>query len=562
MSPLSLRSHERLASSAEWNRLAAIVRDFAPDVVVLVARKMPRVAECFELRFGEQAKVITDLGIPFSHELIRAARVAIIDDVVNVGSTLHHARECVSACGAAQSALFAFGTRGATSRITPEVRYLRQTPLSDAEYRNLVTEVALTIRGLPKPYDVEFPIIPCVLRPPLRTSRHVLSWLREHRGIRTTHDLSVDSSVGRITLDHFGQEAGNFKLRFYIDERTAKCNIVPFAIPSRSTIPELRHATSKRLKIALANALAETPPGSSLNAEGPVFRANLFLQSLDWGLTAIADLAEIFGLAAAEQFSIPDACLLFGTAINADATVTPAATMLSTLGTPAKENESGERLSPFVERIATSCFLADVRECATSGEEHSLFAAIFQVLAERVGASDPSSYSIEWPYSRSEVEKSPYLRLRIGPTFDDVVHLIRELTQSASVERLPLENFVSALLDFAIDSGAVVPTVARYDGRCYRVYRQGEIDFRDRVADRVVYALHHHKKPMALTRIAKINAILAYSAGVEPVMWPVTLVRGNAASLQETYIDEQGPEMAQYLRDIGRLRPYEGKKRD
>src|SRR5947209_13726773 len=76
---------------AAWRSLISRVRGFDPDVAVLIARKMPRLAECFGFSLGPRAIVVSDLAIPFVHGLLAGARVAVLDDVVNVGSTIHPA---------------------------------------------------------------------------------------------------------------------------------------------------------------------------------------------------------------------------------------------------------------------------------------------------------------------------------------------------------------------------------------------------------------------------------------------------------------------------------------
>src|SRR5688500_9421834 len=93
-----------------WNELFLLVNAYEPDVVVLVARKMPRLAEFIGADF-KHAIVITDLATTCSHAHLHGARVAVIDDVVNVGSTLQQAADAALACGAADVQLFALGRR-------------------------------------------------------------------------------------------------------------------------------------------------------------------------------------------------------------------------------------------------------------------------------------------------------------------------------------------------------------------------------------------------------------------------------------------------------------------
>ncbi|MHC2284099.1 hypoxanthine-guanine phosphoribosyltransferase [Bradyrhizobium diazoefficiens] len=70
------------------------VRDYSPDLVVLVARKMPRLVEALNLSLGD-AVCVSDHAIPFVHPNIKGARVAIVDDIWNVGTTMLRARDRV-----------------------------------------------------------------------------------------------------------------------------------------------------------------------------------------------------------------------------------------------------------------------------------------------------------------------------------------------------------------------------------------------------------------------------------------------------------------------------------
>jgi len=111
-------------------------------------------------------------------------------------------------------------------------------------------------------------------------------------------------------------------------------------------------------------------------------------------------------------------------------------------------------------------------------------------------------------------------------------------------------------LDYTIDDGAVVPTLARYDGRYYRVYRKGESEARDRAVKRALHAwasMDAGDQAMSLTRVSKLHTILSFSAEVRQVLTPDTLTRGNVATLPADTLDLSGAEIAHYLRDTESL---------
>lgn len=569
MSVAASRSEELRTAVTElqgqaWYDLAERVRSFRPDVVILVARKMPRLAEYFHLEFGDRSLVLTDLAIPFAHRFLSGSRVAVVDDAVNVGSTLQHAHDCVVACGAAAVQLFAMSRRDVDQTISVSVDYVSSTPLGDQEYESLVAQVPETLSSLAKPYDLEFPTIPCRFAPPFRDVSLLHRWLCDRYGPEVVHDLTTVSQMPRLTLDKHRGNEGNNKLRFYLDEAELICNVVPFAIPSdlQQQAP-VRNSQVARLLEDLHEPLASCPADAVLWNNEASCRARLFCYSLDFGLSALGDLGDILILDEPCGYNIEDAELLFGPVARSSARIM-SSLELADADTRLESTDAEHPCnhSPFLARCCAfedGAFLDRVRDASAASDVASLFAALFDRVALLVGATDPGSYSLDWPFSREEVRERPYLRLRVGPTFGDLVELMGELNSQTWHDVLPMPNLVSTILDYAIDSGAVVPTLTCYDGCLCRIYRQGESRLRNMAVDRALYAWRNSRKRMSLTRFAKLNAVLAYSSQLPPVMLVQSLLRGNVVTLQNTCLDEErGTELSHYLRDTGRLHPVAG----
>jgi hypothetical protein len=545
-----------------WHRLAEKVRVFSPDVVVLVARKMPRLVELFDLDFGASPLVLSDLALPFAHREVAGARVAVLDDVVNVGSTLRHASDCVQACSADEVRLFSLGRRAANAEPL-EVDYVYPDPLSEATYDRVVGSVPRAISQLAKPYDLVFPVIPCRFAIPYSTAGQVIATLRERFGNEAVHILTPQYDKpgrARITVDvPSGRTTGNYKIRLYFDSEEGTCNVVPFAIPPKLARDEFQwnDKAAQRLDERLMAALDGAPEGASVWRGEAECQARLFTSSLDFGLAVLNErLGECLAIAGFVPFDVEDAAMLFGPAardLDSDIHVPPIA---STKAQPSV----GSGQSPFLAHLGKT--IADsARERATGDDAVSLFMAIFDALAEKVGASNPSRYGLGWPYTPEQIASHSYLRLRIGPTFDDLLQMMNDIA-SPTKDRNRSEGLgpavrrlVSGLLDYGIDSGGIVPTLAQYEGSFYRVYRKGESAQRDLAVERVLYAWHCHGQPLSLTRCSKINATLAFSGGLKPILSPSALLRGNVATLQASCLDLGEAEIARYLRDIGRLRP-------
>ncbi len=156
-----------LPHAGAWATLADKVREFDPDVVVLVARKMPRLMEALHLDLGSNAICVSDKAIPFVQKDLRNARVAIVDDVWNVGTTMLHARDKVLAAGPSTIRLFALSAKDMNEARRQGVNLILGGSLPEDQYKTLVGSVPRVLKLMAKPYDVDFPIIQTLLSAPI-----------------------------------------------------------------------------------------------------------------------------------------------------------------------------------------------------------------------------------------------------------------------------------------------------------------------------------------------------------------------------------------------------------
>lgn len=159
-----------------WRDLAARVRSFSPDVVVLVARKMPRLREALGFEFRTNALEITDLAIPFCHSILHGARVAIVDDVINRGSTMRSASKQVIACGARSVAFFSLA-RTEQSDLGEQNVFCSSVPMSKRDVLRWAMRVPEALRLVNKPFDLSFPVIPCDFAPGVTTGSEIFNFL-------------------------------------------------------------------------------------------------------------------------------------------------------------------------------------------------------------------------------------------------------------------------------------------------------------------------------------------------------------------------------------------------
>ncbi len=410
---------------------------------------------------------------------------------------------------------------------------------------------------LAKPYDIEFPIFRCVLAPWVTSALDVLDWAKSRYG-DAVQDLLWPNSLShlrRITID-LPRRLGARKLRLYVDEDRRVCSFVPFDLPDTLSNLHIEEPLARGLAEHLAQLAELAPPGAQLWPGEAEARARLFCASLDLGLHLIGEFNDVILPLDENLFSCRDAVELFGPGVGK---FVPSATTPFT----AAQNDDcmaiQHRSTPFFDQFGAGGFVDQVAQrasCSNGSTAADQFAAIFDVLAHLVRANECTPPRLTWPYAPEAVAVAPYLRLRIGPTFQDLCAIMQQLRpemhDSGGATRL-----VSGLLDISIDSGAVVPTIAQYDGTFYRIYRRGESEYRDSVSQRLLFArdrLQASGHAISMTRMAKVNAILAYSSAMPELLWPAGRERGTVATIQEVVLDQSGAEAGQYLRDCGVFR--------
>lgn len=272
-----------------WSDLSDAIRRYDADVVVLVARKMPRLADALCLNLGDHATCISDQAIPFVHRELINARVAIVDDVWNVGTTLMRALERVKSANPRSVRMFALGARDAAAARNKGVTLAIGDSLTDKDYQSFVESVPATLRLVSKPYDADFPIVPCLIRTPFKTWGHCWQWLRSRFGDRvhsTLEDSQLACGFARASINVAHDSGWTIKSRLYFDIRRRTCNFVPMALaPSLSLTNDYPIGSfSAAIFGVLEKAIGDkTRPPADVIAEGNwhgVARANTFCDSL------------------------------------------------------------------------------------------------------------------------------------------------------------------------------------------------------------------------------------------------------------------------------------------
>lgn len=544
-----------------WRELGQQIRSFNPDFVVLVARKMPRIFDVIELNLGASAICISDQAIPFVQTKLKDARVAIVDDLWNVGTTMLNAADRVRRAGCRTVRMFALGAKDASKAATAGVRLVETASMTEDRYEDVVRSVPNMLRLLPKPYDADFPIVRCTIRAPYKSWPQCWAWLRSTFGVAVHTTIDEDQEkheLARATVNFQCARGWVSKARLYFDLDSGYCNLVPMALAPSLALADVYPSRSlaKLVYSSATSALDTSTPLCEEDRREALGRLGAFCDSLmilDQVTESLSGLIEKLSF---EPFAFEDFAMQFGPV---------AARAVRSCDLGRHEVVSVEEYAAFFETRQTPAaqpLLSDrkVVDVAVQRAEEGwpaelVFDSLFQSLATAVGAEDPDSYLLDWPYQVEEVRAKPYRRLRIGLTYAELIEFLRAHLKTGSKSSTP-EALTSALIDLFVDLGAVVPTITLKGDPCVRVYRKGESNPRwDAGLARLslaVRTLRLQGENPSRTRVTKIAAILAMSAaGSDPGFRVAAAERGTVATMGKSVAERNDIEITAYMRNLG-----------
>jgi hypothetical protein len=513
---------------------------------------MPRIDESLGLDFSSIATTVSDLALPFCADFLRGARVAVVDDIINVGSTVDHVRDVVRASGASEIRSFALHSRDHAPDASVDV--VGRRGITDNEYDALRQEAPRVIANLAKPYDLDFPIIACSLASPLATGLDLANACEERFGERAfviSRSRGARPEQTRLTIDLASRGSTIDKVRIYFDESSGIANLVPMRIgtplPTAATDAEPEGLASFRQAVI---DLGSSHPDEELLVAS---RVAMFVDSLRLGVEVFAQFEGVLRPPAGNIVSVVDTELIFGPSIRR---WLPSLTFGSLISGAVASDVSpakpvGPTTSPAFKRVWEESLLATVNERSASSDPLIHAMTLFDSLAQAVGSHDASAYALDWPYSASDVAADPYLRLKVGFTFGDIVAILRSLPGRRRTAR-EWRRVASKILDQLIDAGMVVPTMAIYEGRVYRVYRKGEADPRLHAVESVMRGLEFYSKPMSATRLTKIALAASFVVPLGDGAGPGTAPRGNVLKLDGDVLDGEA-EVTQFGLRTGRF---------
>ena len=544
----------RSALADDFYQLAEMVRRSMPETVVLVARKMPRLCSALSLNFGD-AYVISDMAIPLSESILRGRRVAIVDDFINAGSTIDRVDKLVRELGASSVDKFAVATRTRTIKTSGSSHFVYHDLLEPDQYQGIVSALPRVFDTAAEAYDLEFPHIPCGYSVSIPDINSLIELLRQDFGSDVVQRVpGTTRSNARVTLTlPFNADEGLRKIRFYEATHGRGFIVVPISVPSRfGNVCVKRFVDKAYAQIQSAKALS---PYVQQVAETDVLsRLELFMRSLGLYREFVSASPIFENVTRIDSlFDVEPATLAFGPSVRRGNVIDG----LQALSDEMIRDTSADlgvrlRTSPFATSKLFSLLVGTAASEQTSDPKHVLY-SLFSALSNFVCSENPCSYSLEWPYAAQQIKEDPYLRLRIGPTFADLVELLTRVAPMISFSTAKLH--VSRFLDAAIDAGVVVPTIGYMDGACYRIYRKGEAGTDDRALKVLEIAVEDcatsHDKPSIPytdTHVTKVVAALTFS-GASPGYFSVkSEARGTVAITKSSVLSDGGDEVGKLLK--------------
>lgn len=573
-----LPSGALLPCTEDWAALSDSIKQYDADVIVLVARKMPRLVEALRLNLGDRAICVSDHAIPFMHDDLSNARVAIVDDVWNVGSTMMRAQRRVESANPRAVRLFALGARNAPAARELGAHLAIPRSLAPDQYRSIVDSVPRALSLMPKPYDVDFPIIPCLLRPGFRSWEDCWCWLKAQFGDyahSTVDEVQLAAGYARATVNFVGDANWRVKARLYFDLRESVCNLVPMALTPN--LSRTNDYPSDTLSSAMFDVLTRALEGAQMSSsdinvgahsdageetDGPA-RAKIFCDSLLITRMILESFDGLLQRETLEPFSRIDFSMQFGRSVVDSYTQLSNSTFHELTR---NEFESYVCDRQVLEGATSYSLLSEdrisgrARELLVNGFPILALDALLTDLGDAVGADQPDEYALRKPYTPDEIKLEPYLRLRLGFTYEEIVGFFRENLNELWTGSQQVELVVSSLIDLFIDRGAIVPTFTLHHNACHRVYRKGEANSRweDEVA-RCLYALDALGEAERAdlvdrnrTRVAKIIAIMSFSNTIDTDLTVGALERGTVGMLKPSVVEQRGRELTGYMRRIGK----------
>lgn len=154
-------ARELLGDLSPWQELEEKIIAYAPAHVILVARRMPRIWQLLQtldvFRLAGM-NVVSNFAIPFMRKKLKAGKIAIVDDSLNVGTTFVGVCEALGQAAECQCFALSYNRNTAKKPVHENVEYAIKEGWSDWEYRQKLQKFTEALGLLSLPFELEFPV--------------------------------------------------------------------------------------------------------------------------------------------------------------------------------------------------------------------------------------------------------------------------------------------------------------------------------------------------------------------------------------------------------------------
>ena len=206
-----------------------------PDVIVLIARKMPRIYQTLKLvypNFLNAPLIISNFAIDYlPKNYLNDKKIAIVDDSLNVGTTLKNTEKTIKHLSPNAQTQF-FAVYQSKNKHIINAILTDNTPLSIDKYQDISNCSASSLICIPRPFEIEFPIFTGDINEEFRY-KDFLDILKESNlplqgnSLDSLHCVAI--GINKFSVDIFPGHNINNKWRFYSDNALHKLVFVPMA---------------------------------------------------------------------------------------------------------------------------------------------------------------------------------------------------------------------------------------------------------------------------------------------------------------------------------------------
>ena len=463
----------------KWLTLSEKIAAFKPDVIVLLAPKMPliyKVLKFLDPTLFNAPLVISDFAIDYLPDnYLKNKKIAIVADYINNTTSMLKVKENLKKFSNVSSQCFAISKVTANNfkdnikddheyapkDASQEIVFADPQNISLYTYRLNLNYLYQSFICLTYPVEIEFPVLYVDTPKKFDFDQFIID-IDDTDGLvanRQDGFESFSAGINKISVDVFPGRGVNDKWRFYFDMAENRLFFVPMAhLDKNETIPNEHNFSGRALS-----------------------RYQMYCKSLVWGKKCFDHIRHLGNLPPI-SLDHEEVSLLFGRDLAKEI-------IFKFEQSPTNQDNLAplthlEHLTPLSSQEETLYFYDAFKQknIEISGELFvEYFINFFQELRMQLSEDDHLNYAFDdenYGLDKDSLDKGDVCQNRdikscLGPTFKELLLLMKPYLErkKMNVTEEKLHTVMSKILDQQIDQGFVVPTFDTY-GR--RIFTTGE----------------------------------------------------------------------------------------